>query len=80
MEKQQYDCKYPNLNKNNALLIPLENKMKTTSITQEHRNYLDNLRATGAINMFEAPKYLMQEFGLDQREANTIFIAWMRSA
>ncbi len=37
---------------------------------------LDDLRESGAINMFGAPRYLMDSFGLTKDEANAIFVEW----
>jgi hypothetical protein len=45
----------------------------------EHKQYLDELRESGAINMFGARPYLMEAFGLDKREAGEILKEWMDS-
>jgi len=37
---------------------------------------LDDLRESGAINMFGAPRYLMDSFGLTKDEANATFVEW----
>ena len=37
---------------------------------------LDDLRESGAINMFGAPRYLMDSFGLAKEEAHAIFLEW----
>jgi hypothetical protein len=39
--------------------------------------YLDNIRETGAINMFGAAPYLKDEFGLSRHEARNILLEWM---
>tara|TARA_B100001250_G_scaffold12871_3_gene11232 strand:+ start:347 stop:514 length:168 start_codon:yes stop_codon:yes gene_type:complete len=42
-------------------------------------NYLVELRDSGVTNMFGAGPYLEEEFGLPQREAKDILMAWMKS-
>ena len=44
---------------------------------KEYFDYLDGLRLSGATNMFGASPYLVQEFGLDKREARKILAEWM---
>jgi hypothetical protein len=39
--------------------------------------YLDNIRETGAINMFGAAPYLQDAFGLSRYEARDILLEWM---
>lgn len=46
---------------------------------KEHKNFLNNLRNSGAVNMFGAGEFLMRTFNLDKREANKILIEWMES-
>ena len=41
--------------------------------------YLDELRESGAINMFGAGSYLANEFGLERKEAGEIFAEWMET-
>jgi hypothetical protein len=49
-------------------------------VTEEHLNYLDELRESGATNMFGARPYLMREFPLlDNDEAGMVLSYWMRS-
>ena len=43
-----------------------------------HFRYLDQLRASGVVNMFGAERYLAEGFGLDAHEARTILIEWMK--
>lgn len=45
----------------------------------KHKEYLDKLRESGEVNMFGARSYLMQEFGLDRKEAGEILSEWMKS-
>ena len=64
-----------------------ENKMTTRptiqgtdlQVTDEHLEYLDNLRESGVTNMFGAAKYVERKFALGRREARTILIYWMES-
>lgn len=39
--------------------------------------YLENLRQSGATNMFGASPYLTEEFSLGSREASKILSSWM---
>jgi hypothetical protein len=41
--------------------------------------FLDALRRSGQINMFGAPPYLQEVFGLKKYEARDIVVAWMES-
>lgn len=38
--------------------------------------FLDDLRESGEINMFGAPRVLMDVFGMNRVEAKETFIAW----
>ncbi len=44
---------------------------------EEYFVYLDNIRETGAINMFGAGPYLQDAFGLSRYEARDILVEWM---
>ena len=44
--------------------------------TKEHFEYLDDLRESSATNMFGAPRYLVEDFGLSKKDANAIFWEW----
>ena len=47
-------------------------------MTDEHEVYLDNLRDSGVVNMFEATAGLRQEFpDLDKKAAQAILKTWM---
>ena len=46
-------------------------------VTDEHLKYLDNLRESGAINMFGARPYLMEAFDLDKDKAAKVLAYWM---
>jgi uncharacterized protein YciI len=48
-------------------------------VTDEHLEYLDNLRESGATNMFGAGPYVQKEFGVDSKTARTILAYWMES-
>lgn len=41
--------------------------------------YLENLRRSGATNMFGATPYLMDAFGLSKEEARKILADWMNN-
>lgn len=49
-------------------------------VTDEHLEYLDTLRESGATNMFGARPYLMRAFKIkDARQAAAILSYWMGS-
>ena len=45
--------------------------------TQEHKDYLDELRESGIVNMFGAGMYLQDDFEMTKYDANRILIQWM---
>jgi hypothetical protein len=49
-----------------------------TNENEIYFNYLDDLRDSGETNMFGAPAYLVEEFGIDKREAMDIVSQWMK--
>jgi hypothetical protein len=50
-----------------------------TEETKDHYEFLDELRESGATNMFGAGPYLQDEFGMGRREAGKAVCAWMES-
>ena len=48
-------------------------------MNKEHKEYLDELRESGATNMFGAAQYLMEEFDMDKKEARQVLTEWMTS-
>lgn len=49
-------------------------------MTEEHREFLNELRDSGVTNMFGAAPYLQEEFPeLDRKEAREIVQEWMRT-
>jgi hypothetical protein len=44
---------------------------------QEVFEYLDQLRESGATNMFGARPYIVDEFGIDKNEAGQLLQKWM---
>ena len=48
-------------------------------VTDEHLTFLDELRESGATNMFGAGLYLQNEFGLGRNEAGEILNYWMKT-
>jgi len=45
-------------------------------LTEEHLNFLYEMRKIGAFNMFEAPLHLREIFGLNQLQAKEVFKYW----
>ena len=52
---------------------------RPSNITDEHLEYLDDLRDSNEINMMGASSYLEEEFGLDRIEAREIHKYWMQT-
>lgn len=46
---------------------------------KEHKEYLDNLRESGEINMFSATEYLQEEFNIAKLKAREILLEWMKT-
>lgn len=47
---------------------------------QEQVNYfLDELRDSGATNMFGAAPYIVEEFGVTRQEARDLLLNWMQT-
>jgi hypothetical protein len=40
--------------------------------------YLDMVRESGAINMFEGARVIQDEFGLDRRTSRELLMQWMK--
>ena len=55
------------------------NMERPNFVTDEHLDYLDDLRESGVTNMFGASPYVEQEFGLDRKTAINILKYWMES-
>ncbi len=52
---------------------------KPEIVTNEHLDYLDELRESGVTNMFGAGSYLQDKFELDKNEAKEILLYWMKT-
>ena len=48
-------------------------------LTDEHLDYLDDLRESGATNMFGARPWLSKAFGLDSDTAGKYLQYWMQT-
>ena len=49
-------------------------------VTDEHLEYLDDLRESGITNMFDARPYLMENFDIeDSKLAGDILSYWMKT-
>lgn len=48
-------------------------------VTDEHLEFLDELRESGKTNMFGAEPYILQEFNVTKHEAYEILTYWMDS-
>ena len=47
-------------------------------LSESYKQFLDDLRESGSINMFGAPAVLQQEFGLTKDQAIDIVKTWMK--
>lgn len=56
-----------------------EEAKRPEGCTEEHLEYLNDLRESGVTNMFGAGEYLQLAFGLDKRKAKEILIYWMKT-
>ena len=54
-------------------------KEKPEGVEEEHLEYLDDLRESGATNMFGAGSYVQDTFDLTRQEASTILSYWMET-
>lgn len=48
-------------------------------MTQEHYDFLMDLRESGVTNMFGAAPYLEGAFGLSRNDARAVLVEWMES-
>jgi hypothetical protein len=48
-------------------------------MTDEHYNYLIDLRDSGEVNMWSATHYLVQDFGVSYEDAKKILIQYIES-
>ena len=48
-------------------------------MNQDHKQFLDNLRDSGLVNMFFAAPSLQQEFEMEKKEAESVLFEWMDS-
>lgn len=54
----------------------MSNVINTSS--EEYFFILDALRESGQMNMFGAPKWLREEYGLSKQESMSIFLDWTK--
>lgn len=54
-------------------------KQVTPPDMKEYFEFLDDLRESGATNMFGAASYVQDRFGLDKQEARKIHQEWMNT-
>jgi len=52
---------------------------KPEIVTDEHLEYLDDLRDSGVTNMFSAGRYVENAFPVSKEEAGDIIIYWMHT-
>ena len=54
-------------------------KPKPPGMTEEHFQYLDDLRESGATNMWGAAEYLMNEMDVPRLDAKKYLVHWMET-
>jgi len=47
-------------------------------MSEEHIEFLDELKSSGICNMFSAGPHLQDEFGVSKEEAKQIVLSWMK--
>ena len=47
--------------------------------TKKANTFLDNLRKSGTVNMFQAPKILEEVFNIKKKDARLLVANWMSS-
>lgn len=52
-------------------------KRTTTTTEQEVLEFLNTLRNSGAINMYGARPYIVENFGLSRKESDKLLTLWM---
>lgn len=58
---------------------PTSSIQRPEIVQDEYLTYLDELRESGATNMFGAAPYLSNAFGLPLRDARLVLSYWMTS-
>ena len=59
--------------------INQENNERPKGVTDEHLEYLDDLRETAKVNMFCAATNVKDTFGIDIKDARIIHKYWMKT-
>lgn len=49
------------------------------TMKEEMFNFLDAVRESGAVNMFEGGRLIQEQYGLKRYEARDIVMEWMRT-
>ena len=56
-----------------------ETTQRPEIVTDEHLTYLDDLRESGATNMFGAGTFVQEEFGTSRQDSKDILTYWMKT-
>ena len=68
------------MNEMDAMLMVEKIKVDDTIFdVEEYFEVLENLRSSGKINMFGAPRWLENNFGLSKNQARLVFMKWKES-
>ena len=55
----------------------MKNTLYGKVLTQEHHDYLIELRDSGETNMWGAAPYIEREFGVSRADGKTILLEWI---
>ncbi len=48
-------------------------------VTNEHLEFLDVLRSSGVVNMFEATSYIQDQFDMNREDSSHVLAIWMET-
>ena len=57
----------------------MENTRPTTELEKDSLKYLNELRISGATNMWGASPYVEAEFSIERKESNRLLTLWMEN-
>ena len=57
----------------------MENTRPTTELEKDALKYINELRISGATNMWGASPYVEAEFSIERKESNRLLTLWMEN-
>lgn len=61
------------------MITDTKHRPRPDNCSDEHLEYLDDLRESGVTNMFGGAAYLQKEFRLTREDAKDILVYWMNT-